>query len=84
MNYTYIGKVAELPMENNNKKGNVVLKDNKVYIQLDGWHELLNYQTDIESEIREIVKKAEDSKLKTELLQLFERVDKDRIVASNI
>ena len=83
MNYTYIGEVAELPTENN-KKGNVVLKDNNVYLYLDGWHELLIYQTDIESEIREIVKKAEDSKLKTELLQLFEKVDKDRMVASNI
>ena len=83
MNYTYIGKVAELPTENN-KKRNVVLKDNKVYLYLDGWHELLIYQTDIEAEIREIVKKAEDSQLKTELLQLFEKVDKDRIVASNI
>ena len=82
MKYTYLGQVAELPSKGN-KNGNIVLKNNKVYLYLEGWEELLINDVDVEFEIREVIRKAEDCKLKTELLQLFKRIDEDRIIASN-
>ena len=83
MKYKYLDQVKELP-STHNKDGDIVLKDNKVYLYAEGWKELFVNEIDVEFEIREAVRKAGDCQLKTELLQLFKRIDEDRITASLI
>ena len=74
--YKYIGQVKELP---DGKNGDVVLKDGKIYVYKDKWEELHTLVIDLDSEIRDAVREAEDSELKTKLLEIFKKYDDMRI-----
>lgn len=73
--YRYIGQVEEFPK--GSKIGDIALKDEKIYIFLEGWEELQSLDSfdSFDSEVREAVYEAEDSNLKQKLLEIFKKYD---------
>jgi hypothetical protein len=73
LSYNFIGAVEALPEKAN--LGDVVLLNDKVYVYTDTWMKIILNEDVLMDKIRNAVFEAEDSELRTKLLQIFKEHD---------